>query len=303
MSVYLKTFVTPKDSWVDWYFNDIDTRKLHKLGNTLKNLFREIPEYYNVFIPSKVPCYTSWYPWNTFYNRDLDPIKFDDITIFYGGNGSGKTTLLNLIAEKLELSRTALFNKSPFWDEYVDLCNYEQGDSINTPKALHNGAIITSDDVFKYMLENRKINLDTDNTREQLLKDFYLRHHVEMGNKASSYVKSKLKKVDDEKSNGETAFRYFVDAVKDDTLILFDEPENSLSAQWQIELSLFLRGAVREFNCQFVIATHSPFILSIQGAKIYDLDSTPICTNEWYKLENVRAYYELFKNNRDLFDE
>lgn len=45
--------------------------------------------------------------------------------------------------------------------------------------------------------------------------------------------------MDAEKSNGETAFRYFVDAVKDDTLILFDEPENSLSAQWQIELSLF----------------------------------------------------------------
>ena len=44
-------------------------------------------------------------------------------------------------------------------------------------------------------------------------------------------------------------------------------------------------------------------VFDVKGANIYDLDSTPICTNEWYKLENVRAYYELFKNNRDLFDE
>lgn len=229
-------------------------------------------------------------------------LKFDDITILYGGNGSGKTTLLNLIAEKLHLSRTTLFNRSPFWDNYVELCKYELDNSMNVARAIHNGSIITSDDVFKYMLENRKINLETDNNREELLKEFYCNYDKKsMGKVASRYVKSKLKKVDEERSNGETAFRYFVDSVKDDSLILFDEPENSLSAQWQMELSNFLRGAVRAFNCQFIIATHSPFILSIQGAKIYDLDSTPVCTNKWYKMDNVRAYYELFEKNIDLF--
>lgn len=33
-------------------------------------------------------------------------------------------------------------------------------------------------------------------------------------------------------------------------------------------------------NYKLVIATHSPFIFSIQGAKIYDWDSTLVCTNE-----------------------
>lgn len=299
--VYLKTFVTPKDSWVDWYFNFIDTRELHELGNTLENLFAELPNE-KVVIPNQVPCYKSWYPWNTFYGKELCPLKFDDITILYGGNGSGKTTLLNLIAEKLHLSRTTLFNRSPFWDNYVEICKYEQENSMNAARAIHNGSIITSDDVFKYMLENRKINLETDNNREELLSEFYCNYDKKsMGKIASRYVKSKLRKVNEARSNGETAFRYFVDSVKDDSLILFDEPENSLSAQWQMELSNFLRGAVRAFNCQFIIATHSPFLLSIQGAKIYDLDSIPVCTNEWYKLDNVRAYYELFEKNIDLF--
>jgi len=31
---------------------------------------------------------------------------------------------------------------------------------------------------------------------------------------------------------------------------------------------------------QFFIATHSPFILSISNAKIYDLDSVPVLTKK-----------------------
>ena len=148
MSAYLKTFVTPKDSWGDWYFNNIQVYYLHELGDKLKKLLTEISEYNDVYIPSRVPCFTSWYSWNIFYGKDLCPIELDDITILYGGNGSVKTTLLNLIAEKLHLSRTTLFNKSLFWDKYVELCNYEQDDSVGTTMALQNGSIITSDDVF-----------------------------------------------------------------------------------------------------------------------------------------------------------
>ena len=104
-----------------------------------------------------------------------------------------------------------------------------------------------------------------------------------------------------EQSNGETAFNYFVNSIKDDTLILLDEPENSLSAQWQMELAQFLQGTIRAFNCQLVIATHSPFVLSIPGAKIYDLDANPIQTSKWQDLENVRCFYELFKRYENRF--
>lgn len=83
---------------------------------------------------------------------------------------------------------------------------------------------------------------------------------------------------------------------------MLDEPENSLSAQWQMELAQFLQGAIREFNCQLIIATHSPFILSIPGVKIYDLDVTPIQTGKWYDLENMKCYYELFKRHEDNFN-
>ena len=117
----------------------------------------------------------------------------------------------------------------------------------------------------------------------------------------SQYVNERLSRTEIEKSNGENAFEYFVNAVTDNSLILLDEPENSLSAMWQMELTKFLRGAVREFNCQFIIATHSPFLLSIPASTIYNLDANPITTMPWYELESIRCYYQLFKDNEHLF--
>lgn len=52
---------------------------------------------------------------------------------------------------------------------------------------------------------------------------------------------------------------------------------------------------------QFIIATHSPFLLSIRGAKIYDLDEDPVYVKQWTELENVRAYYNFFKLHEKEF--
>ena len=76
---------------------------------------------------------------------------------------------------------------------------------------------------------------------------------------------------------------------------LLDEPENSLSPARQQELLKFLEDSARFFGCQFIIATHSPFLLSMRGAKIYDMDEETVDVKRWTELENVRIYYEFFK--------
>ena len=87
---------------------------------------------------------------------------------------------------------------------------------------------------------------------------------------------------------------YFTQRVKDGGLYLLDEPENSLAPDLQLKLCDFLFESVRFFGCQLVIATHSPFILSMRGARIYDLDDDPVSVKKWTELENVRAYYDFF---------
>lgn len=104
-------------------------------------------------------------------------------------------------------------------------------------------------------------------------------------------------------SNGETAMKYYVDRITEDAVYLIDEPENSLSAKLQIDLLEFIAISARYSGCQFVISTHSPFLLSIPGAKIYDLDSYPVQEREWTELENVRLYYDFFMKHQQEFEE
>ena len=49
------------------------------------------------------------------------------------------------------------------------------------------------------------------------------------------------------------------------------------------------------------MATHSPFLLAIRGAKIYDLDSSPVDVKRWSELESVRTWFEFFESRRDEF--
>ena len=299
--IYLKDFYLPKDTWTDFYISPIDNPSFWP---------PDLPE--DMPLSSRMTCFQSWYPWKTFYNRTLNGIEFDDITIFYGGNGSGKTTLLNIIAQKLQLARQSLYNRSAFFDDYVEICRFNLTDE-DAVKTIRRGRIITSDDVFQRILRCREDNEAIDRKREKLVDQYYNTclqnlnmHHIPeaIGYKksCSKFVKSRLEKNKTEMSNGETAFQYFVDSVGDEALVLMDEPENSLSANWQNELMVFLTGAIREFSCQLVIATHSPFLLSLPGARIYDLDAEPIQVSEWYKLENMRSYFELFDRNRALFE-
>lgn len=80
-----------------------------------------------------------------------------------------------------------------------------------------------------------------------------------------------------------------------------DEPENSLSPEMQMELIKFIEDSVRFFGCQFIISIHSPFILSMNGALVYDMDQNPVCVRDWHMLKNVQLYYNFFKERDEEF--
>ena len=69
-----------------------------------------------------------------------------------------------------------------------------------------------------------------------------------------------------------------------------------------MELMQFIEDSARFFGCQFVISTHSPFLLSMRGAKIYDMDCDPVDVRRWTELSNVRVYYDFFMKHRHAFE-
>ena len=117
----------------------------------------------------------------------------------------------------------------------------------------------------------------------------------------SKYVRNHLNNNIRTYSNGESAYQYFTEKILDGGLYLLDEPENSLSPQKQLELLQFLEDSVRFYDCQFIIATHSPFILSLKGARVYDMDAEVVDIKRWTELKNVREYYHFFKQYEDEF--
>ena len=270
---------------------------------------------YDFTMKQKHACYDTVYPFLILSAHQLKMLDFEPVTILYGGNGSGKTTALNVIAEKLGLARDTLYNRSNFFGDYTKMCSFEAVGRI--PKESR---IITSDDVFDFMLNLRCINEGIDQRREELFEEYqeakyakFQMHSMEdyerlkkinaaRRNTKSKFVRDSLQDNVREHSNGESAFLYFADKIKENGLYLLDEPENSLSPEKQQELLRFLEDSVRFFGCQFVIATHSPFLLSMRGAKIYDLDEVVVDVKRWTELGNVRAYYAFFKKYAHEFE-
>lgn len=262
----------------------------------------------------KFTCYDSYYPFGMFPARGLKTLDLADITILYGGNGSGKTTALNVMADTLRLRRGAQYNRSDFFADYVALCQYHTLHSIPA-----DSLILTSDDVFDYMLDVRAINDNIDTRRGQLFAEYtearsakFQMHSMDDYDRlkqvsaARRYSKSQMARKTlspniRTHSNGESAFLMFQEKLRGNALYLLDEPENSLSAARQIELADFLADSARFYNCQFVLATHSPFLLAIPGVRIYDLDSDPVCTRRWTELESVRDTFAFFEQHKEEF--
>ena len=59
-------------------------------------------------------------------------------------------------------------------------------------------------------------------------------------------------------------------------LFLFDEPESALSPQRQLVLLAHIATMVATGNAQFIVATHSPILLTFPGAQILSFDGEAI---------------------------
>ena len=269
----------------------------------------------------KQTFYHTVYPFKIFPEKRLDRVAFDGITLLYGGNGSGKSTLLNVLARKMQATRYADFNDSPFFDTFVDMCTLEY------EKIPKRSFVLTSDDVFDYTLNARSVNEDLADRRNALLREYIAVHHGNLSSPEtarlhglddserrkeireilspkhtqSAFIRKRVERSIDLHSNGETAMQYFVERIDEDAVYFLDEPENSLSIKLQIELAEYIEATARATRSQFIIATHSPIFLSMKNSLIYDLDAFPASTASWTELPNVRRYFDFFMEHRDEF--
>lgn len=258
------------------------------------------------------------YPYRVVYPMMLEHIDFAPITILYGNNGSGKSTLLNVMAQHLGLKKMTLGNDNEYFERYVKKCS----SSVDDDGLPEDSAFIRSEDIMVKIAKQRKLYAEI---KKEVFSDKEMRKMRDYGiskklyekaltdpesvnaadyallSRFRDFQKAQLNLGNSEAaSNGETALEYFKEHLFDESFYLLDEPENSMAPAFQQELAQHIELLVR-LDTQFVIATHSPFLLAIPNARIYDLDARPSTERDWYELENMKAYYRLFKQFEDRF--
>lgn len=243
-----------------------------------------------------------YYPYELLGSKLIKEFTFDPITIFYGSNGSGKSTLLNIVARKLNVGMVDKGNDAESLQPFIDSCKYEVTAPFNEHCDLpEESCFIRSEDVMhgivKVRQHNERVKEHIQNTNPELFDRFFNNREGSPGYVWSydRWIYNALEKYKEARSNGELAFDYFQSNIVEDSLVLLDEPENSLSPKFQKELAKMIVDYARFFNCQFIIATHSPFLLAITDALIYNLDLSPSKVCKWDELENIKLYAELFR--------
>lgn len=105
-------------------------------------------------------------------------------------------------------------------------------------------------------------------------------------------------------SHGESFIKLVKNRFSDHGLYILDEPEAALSAQRQMSLMCLIDDLVKN-GSQFIIATHSPILISYKNGEILDLDNNFKKTK--YEDTNVYQTYKMYLDNphemqKRLFD-
>lgn len=226
------------------------------------------------------------YPFSLPIIKNLGNLSLEkDVTFFVGENGSGKSTLLESIAKSIGFDEkgggknhcslldqyqlyqsTSLDAKVSTLDKYIE---------FSWKLKTYKGFFFRSETFFNFASLVNKLELEDPN-----------RGYIE------SYGGKSLHSL----SHGESFFTLFHKRFKEG-IFLLDEPESALSPSNQFA---FLRKLFESKKCQFIIATHSPILLSYPHAKILEFSHDGLKETIYKDTELFKTYHS-FLNSSDTY--
>ena len=217
------------------------------------------------------------YPFNLPAVRSLKRLVFDKrVTFLVGENGTGKSTLLEAIA---------------------GACGFNpEGGTLNF--SFHTRS--SHSDLYEFLRIARGVQRPKDG--------FFLR--AESFYNVASYIdrldeepggppirNSYGGKSLHEQSHGESFFAAFIHRFRGRGLYILDEPEAALSPLRQMSLLVRMHELVQQ-NSQFIIATHSPILMSYPAADLFLLEGEGIRPVELEETDHYTVT-KAFMNDRE----
>ncbi len=213
------------------------------------------------------------------------------VTIFVGDNGSGKSTLLESIAYKLNFPligggikhhTRAGFEASEMIEPFLE---------INWKRETHKGFFFRAEDFSDFVNsvenENKRIAGEL-SVLKGVVDDSIMDKMTESRNFSLYEMRKNYGENMQAFSHGEAFLKILQTRIGDKGIFLLDEPEAALSPLKQLSLISLILEIVKMKNAQFIIATHSPILMGIPNATLYEIQEDSMKAVEYRDTDHYR---------------
>lgn len=234
-------------------------------------------EQYLVSIRKKDEYPENEYPFTIPSIKIFEKIEFHPkVTFFVGENGSGKSTLLEALAKSFGLNAEGGSRNMNFSTE-------ETTSNLDMYLTVAKGIIRARDSYFLraesyYNVATHIRELDDDPVMQPKIIDSY-------GGKSLHH-----------QSHGESFIALLEHRLGGQGIYILDEPEAALSVKRQMTLLSRIHELCEKEASQFVIATHSPILLSYPNAWIYEFSEKGIFRKKKEEVENFTLMEDFMKS-------
>jgi len=243
------------------------------------------------------------YPLNIPVLKNIDSLKIGrPIVIFTGDNGSGKSTLLKAIAQKHGAINTGYYPlDSPYYDDIKPL---SEAIKLTYDIKHKKGFMFSGEEfiTFIHKIQEEKKDLEAYIKEVEVnykdKSDFARNQALAPARKELHVIMNQYEGELQHKSHGEGFLSFFKSRLHQKGIYFLDEPETPLSPEHQFQLFVLISDLAAS-GSQIFIATHSPILMALNHAVIYDFNQQ-LKEVEYDQIESVQ-FLKYFLNHPHLF--
>ena len=221
------------------------------------------------------------YPFNLKIVKGLKSLKLHpSVTFIAGENGSGKSTLLEAIAIASGYNPEGGTRNFNFATRASHSILHEYIQLVRGTKKPRDGFFLRAETFY---------NVAT------------VIEHLDAGPGGPPIIGSYGNKSLHEQSHGESIISLFMNRFGGNSLYIMDEPETALSPRRQMALVARMHQLVN-MNSQFIIATHSPIIMSYPNAHIYTLLNNGLKRIKYEETEHYQDMKDFMNKYKEMLE-